>query len=716
MTLTIDWDIARVYTENMKEVNYHSKIVGTTFENRQDILAHLEGDEGLRVRREPENQYDQRAVAVDVSIKGKWYPVGYIAKDKNKDIAEALDAGREVEIKISEVTGGDKGKNLGMNICLKYEKDNPEPISDAANDSGASQTPQEANLKNPTVYKSKVLGREITVGVDNGHIYLPHYMSGSRFPRKFFKQFTDEDKERVLDYYEREKDVKREDVEKTWEMKADIATGYGTAVHAALELYYGHNKVGDKIKGRDGVNKAFSKNPFFAHIVKCAVEDLGPGNYLPEQFIWHEGLRFCGAIDLLQVVDKNTVIVHDWKGLDLNTEIPTPYGFVKMKDLQVGDEVFDEDGNVCKIKNKSSVHFNPCYKIATKDGVSLIADHEHRWKVIRGVKQIEDVMTTEEIANSDEVIRIPVAGGIKTRGVELPVDPYVLGVWLADGCKNTGKITEARDSGVWGEIERRGYRLSHCLTPNNPTTSTRTVYDLVGKLREIGVLECKHIPDAYMLASEPQRRDLLAGYMDGDGNWNKARKQVAMSTTNLQQAQDVECLASSLGERVYLTDYTCRGFGLCKKAWMLTFNPLVNPFKTRNQSIDMKPSFNQTVRYISSVQLMETVPTQCIEVDSPKHTFLAGRQFVVTHNTNDSVTKRVYQEKDSPFKKDVDNTQLGEYWLQLSFYAHILKQYGINTKELQIHHLDPERLVQGKRPWVHYKHDVVDIFKALKED
>lgn len=397
MTLTIDYNTARVYTENMKEVQYHSKIVGTTFENRQDILAHLEGNESLRVRREPENQYDPRAVVVDVDIKGKWYPVGYIAKYRNKDIAEALDAGREVEIRISEVTGGDKGKNLGMNICLKYEKDDPEPISDTTNDPAASQVGQEANLKNPTVYKSKVLGREITVGVDNGHIYLPHYMSGSRFPRKFFKQFTDEDKERVLDYYEKEKDVKREDVEKTWDMKADIATGYGTAVHAALELYYGHHKVGDKIKGKDGINKAFSKNPFFAHIVKCAVEDLGPGNYLPEQFIWHEGLRFCGAIDLLQVVDKNTVIVHDWK-------------------------------------------------------------------------------------------------------------------------------------------------------------------------------------------------------------------------------------------------------------------------------------------------------------------------------SNDSVTKRVYQEKDSPFKKDVGNTQLGEYWLQLSFYAYILKQYGINVKELQIHHLDPERLVQGKRPWVHYKHDVVDISKALKED
>ena len=381
----------------MKEVNYHSKIVGTTFENRQDILAHLEGNEDLRVRREPENQYDPRAVAVDVDIKGKWYPVGYIAKDKNKDIAEALDAGRDVEIKISEVTGGDKGKNLGMNICLKYEKDDPEPISGATNDPVASQGASTANLKNPTIYKSKVLGREVTVGVDNGHIYLPHYMSGSRFPRKFFKQFTDEDKERVLDYYEREKGVKRDAAEKMWEMKADIATGYGSAVHAALEMYFTHYKDGEKIKGKDGINKALSKNVFIRYIVQTLVDDIGPGKYLPEQFIWHEGLRFCGAIDLLEIVDKNTVIIHDYK-----------------------------------------------------------------------------------------------------------------------------------------------------------------------------------------------------------------------SSTD--------------------------------------------------------------------------------------------------------VNHKVYQEKDSPFKKDVDNTQLGEYWLQLSFYSYILKQYGIKVKELQIHHLDPERLVQGKRPWVHYTHDVVDISKALKED
>ena len=716
MTLTIDQNIARVYTEDMKEVNYHSKIVGTTFENRQDILAHLEGDESLRVRREPENQYDPRAVAVDVDIKGKWYPVGYIAKDKNKDIAEALDAGREVEISISEVTGGDKGNNLGMNICLKYEKEVSEPVSDATNDPAAPEGSQSVNLKNPTVYKSKVLGREITVGVDNGHIYLPHYMSGSRFPRKFFKQFTDEDKERVLDYYEREKDVKREEVEKTWEMKADIATGYGTAVHAALELYYGHNKVGDKIKGRDGINKAFSKNPFFAHIVKCAVEDLCPGNYLPEQFIWHDGLRFCGAIDLLQVVDKNTVIIHDWKGLAINTKIPTPNGFVTMGDLKVGDTVFDKDGKQVIVKNKSVVHHKDCYKVTTAEGVELIADHDHRWLVNLGSpKRSDAVITTTEMLDYKGAIRIPVQGAIDTEDADLPIDPYVFGIWLADGTKSNSQLTELRDSPVWAEIERRGYSIGLPQKSKSRAT-TRTILGISGHLRELGVICNKHIPDSYMFASYKQRLDLMRGYMDGDGYWNECRKQANTSTTSEVQANYVMTLAESLGWRSYKAKIKTHGFGREVTAWTVSFNPDANPFLVRNQDIELRSSFNQRYRYVKSVEKVKSVPTQCIEVTGDSHTYLAGENFIVTHNTNDSVTKRVYQEKDSPFKKDVDNTQLGEYWLQLSFYAYILKQYGINTKELQIHHLDPERLVQGKRPWVHYTHDVVDISKALKED
>lgn len=57
--------------EKPKNLNsYHSKIVGVTFEGRQDVINQMFGNEQLRFRREPENEYDSNAVAVDALVRG----------------------------------------------------------------------------------------------------------------------------------------------------------------------------------------------------------------------------------------------------------------------------------------------------------------------------------------------------------------------------------------------------------------------------------------------------------------------------------------------------------------------------------------------------------------------------------------------------------------------------------------------------------------------
>jgi len=104
-----------------KTTKYHSKIVGVTFEGRQDVLKTLKGDEQLRVRREPNNEYDPRAVAVDALTDDDWLPIGYISKD-NSDISKLLDEGKDVNIKIAEITGGGEKKSLGVNIEIEHEK------------------------------------------------------------------------------------------------------------------------------------------------------------------------------------------------------------------------------------------------------------------------------------------------------------------------------------------------------------------------------------------------------------------------------------------------------------------------------------------------------------------------------------------------------------------------------------------------------------------
>ncbi len=68
--------------------------------------------------------------------------------------------------------------------------------------------------------------------------------------------------------------------------------------------------------------------------------------------------------------------------LAVDTPIPTPNGFVTMGDLKVGDYVFAEDGTPTRVVSKSDTfHNNPCFRVTTEDGHSVVADENHLWKV-----------------------------------------------------------------------------------------------------------------------------------------------------------------------------------------------------------------------------------------------------------------------------------------------------------------------------------------------
>ena len=68
------------------------------------------------------------------------------------------------------------------------------------------------------------------------------------------------------------------------------------------------------------------------------------------------------------------------KCLSLNTKLPTPYGFTTMGEVEVGDELFDERGKVCKVLAVHEIRYGrPCYKITFSDDSEVIADDEHLW-------------------------------------------------------------------------------------------------------------------------------------------------------------------------------------------------------------------------------------------------------------------------------------------------------------------------------------------------
>lgn len=498
-----------------------------------------------------------------------------------------------------------------------------------------------------------------------------------------------------------------------WELENRNSCERGTKIHADLEnSFYKKKKNIDLSKYQIGGK--------FECIKDRTELDLENGIY-PEYLISRVSedgkLRIAGQIDLL-VKRGNKIIIGDWKGLPLDTKIPTLEGWSTIKDLQEGDIIFDKDGNSTKIIHKSEVHYNPCYKITFDNGKSIVADHEHRWLVSfkknKSKKRPDGyeytIMTTEEIFDylnnmtdrrSDLIPKIINPKPLNCKELDLPIDPYLLGAWLGDGSKATGLITQAKGSPVWDEIKRRGYELGENSqhNPDRENVEMRTVYSLRSQLKQLDLLNNKHIPDIYQRASYNQRLDLLRGLMDTDGYFHPKRKRFVMSTSQEWQRDDTIKLLATFGIKTTTFEVIKKLDGKEFITWDVCFSTdLFNPFLTRNQDIKQTGSQNnRTFRNIEKVEFVETVPTQCLEVDSVSHTFLCTEEMIVTHNTNKKIeTKSFFNSKTKSSVKmkyplnNLDDVNYWHYTLQLSTYAWMIQKYNpeFEIEDLVLVHFD----------------------------
>lgn len=85
--------------------------------------------------------------------------------------------------------------------------------------------------------------------------------------------------------------------------------------------------------------------------------------------------------------------------LSLDTELPTPTGFIKLADLKEGDELFDEKGDICKVTKLHPINLTPeAYKVTFDDGTVVEACSEHLW--LTEVEGVSSVKNTFEILSS----------------------------------------------------------------------------------------------------------------------------------------------------------------------------------------------------------------------------------------------------------------------------------------------------------------------------
>ena len=339
-------------------------------------------------------------------------------------------------------------------------------------------------------------------------------------------------------------------------------------------------------------------------------------------------LAIKGTIDLITTVNDNTIEIIDWKGLPLETKIPTPDGWTTMGQISIGDTVFDQYGQQCCVVGKSKVKFKNCYQITFDDTSSAICDDEHLWKLSSG--------KTVSIQNLKIGDKINVAKPIDCDNLNLIIEPYLLGVWLGDGRNRSCEITSA-DPEIFDFLCSDGHLVGSDVEKRFDHISSRTVLQTTPKLRKLKVLFNKHIPKQYFRSSYKQRLKLLQGLMDTDGNVNIKRKQVEFVSCNKKLAYDVKHLALTLGQRPYIYKQKRKTIFTNNKYINVYFRPInINPFRLSRKAKKIDSSWGpgkSDVRTIKNIELIAPRKTQCIAVNSIDNTYLCTENYIPTHNT-----------------------------------------------------------------------------------
>ena len=350
------------------------------------------------------------------------------------------------------------------------------------------------------------------------------------------------------------------------------------------------------------------------------------------------------------------------KELALDTPIPTPDGFRTMGDLQVGDAVFDENGEICHVVAKSEVDDKEQpYRLTFRDGTSIVAGENHLWDVeyICG-KPRHRVMKTKEIFKSQErynkseagkrklqsVIRIPVAPALQLPyRHDLPVDPYLYGYWLGNGTATKPEIT-VRESDL---LSMKSFIPYEPGTIVRQPGSYRITYKVLKQIL-VGSFRDKRIPPEYLCADESQRWALLQGLMDSDGCVSTAKSQSIFVSTVRQLAESVRELLWSLGIKNAMTQEPSTRYGVPTGETLYTIRfttfedqPTTRLYRKTERTRDRKGKTRSNFHYLKSIEPLDhKVKMQCIQVDSKSHCYLAGTSFVPTHNSELAAAVALY--------------------------------------------------------------------------
>lgn len=347
--------------------------------------------------------------------------------------------------------------------------------------------------------------------------------------------------------------------------------------------------------------------------------------------------------------------------------IPTPNGFVKAKDLRVGDYVFGSDGKPARILDIPYIGNDECYEFLFGDGTSIISSKDHEWIAKDSERRFRKTHSQYDqwgVFSTSEIYKrggyelgsprakmrfcIPVCEPVEylKRSV-LPVEPYFLGLIIGDGCTRSNALTITNP-----EPEITDYLLSiGCRKRKEdnrcPVFALPNIRPQLKALGLMGLKSCERfIPEEYLRASIEDRKRLLWALMDTDGTASNGSV-YSYCTTSARLADDFSELVCSLGGKVRVhkrkTGYKKSGkFVRCLDAYIIYVTLNFCPFSLPRKSAGWHECRYKNERVIRDVLRVGKRQVRCFTVASHDSSFLISRNYIVTHNSSTQIRKCIH--------------------------------------------------------------------------
>jgi replicative DNA helicase len=357
------------------------------------------------------------------------------------------------------------------------------------------------------------------------------------------------------------------------------------------------------------------------------------------------GIKAIDASYVTGMAPGHLIVVIGWPGRmkqeDVDKIIPTPSGYRRFGDLSPGDYVFGIDGRPTRVSAIHPQTDRTAYRVGFSDGSSTIVGPEHLWSIHKGRRGQKrnklHTMTTREIlerglyrnrkGHKEYSSILPLPEPVEYPEVDLPVDPYVMGVILGDGSyplSSYNVVVSNNDEEIMDHISSR---VDNPIVEYVPASCRRwSINGLHRTLRENGlcaVREDKTIPDQYMTAHRSARLDLLRGLMDSDGFSGTGKRSAEFSQKNRAMCEQVAELVRSLGG---VAKVKTRKDGVS----IVTLWTPDNPFLLSRKANAYTP--RKPFKAFSSIERVEDREMMCITVEAEDSLYLT-EHYTVTHNT-----------------------------------------------------------------------------------